>query len=65
MSSELSPRLNAVAELVPACTILADIGSGISVIFRPVGFGKWRPAVATITASASGRSSLNITLQSL
>ncbi|MBQ5972608.1 MAG: tRNA (adenine(22)-N(1))-methyltransferase TrmK, partial [Oscillospiraceae bacterium] len=27
MSSELSPRLNAVAELVPACTILADIGT--------------------------------------
>jgi ferrous iron transport protein B len=30
-------------------SILAGIGEGVSVIFRPLGFGRWRPTVATFT----------------
>ena len=30
-------------------SILAGIGNGVSVIFRPLGFGRWRPTVATFT----------------
>ena len=30
-------------------SILAQVGNGFSFVFKPLGFGKWRPAVATIT----------------
>ncbi len=30
-------------------SLLARVGNTVSVIFRPLGFGSWRPAVATIT----------------
>ena len=30
-------------------SILAGIGNGVSVLFRPLGFGRWRPTVATFT----------------
>ena len=30
-------------------SILAGIGKGVSAIFRPLGFGRWRPTVATFT----------------
>ncbi len=30
-------------------SILAGIGNGVSFIFKPLGFGKWRPTVATVT----------------
>ena len=30
-------------------SILADVGNAVSVIFRPLGFGSWRPTVATVT----------------
>ena len=30
-------------------SLLAQIGNGASIIFRPLGFGKWKPTVATVT----------------
>ena len=44
-------RLNVdVDELVPMDdSILADVGNAASVVFRPLGFGSWRPTVATVT----------------
>jgi len=30
-------------------SILAGVGNAVSVIFKPLGFGSWRPTVATIT----------------
>ena len=30
-------------------SLLAGVGNGISFLFRPLGFGSWKPAVATIT----------------
>lgn len=30
-------------------SLLAGIGKGLSVVFRPLGFGSWKPAVATVT----------------
>ncbi len=30
-------------------SILAGVGNAVSVIFRPLGFGSWRPTVATVT----------------
>jgi ferrous iron transport protein B len=37
-------------EVVPMdASILAQIGKPVSVIFKPLGFGSWRPTVATVT----------------
>ncbi|MBR2667565.1 MAG: ferrous iron transport protein B [Oscillospiraceae bacterium] len=49
--AQVADRMNIPESEVTAMddSILADIGNGVSVIFRPLGFGKWRPAVATIT----------------
>ena len=30
-------------------SLLASVGNGLSVVFKPLGFGSWKPAVATIT----------------
>jgi len=30
-------------------SLLADVGSTVAVVFKPLGFGEWRPAVATVT----------------
>ncbi len=30
-------------------SILANVGNGVSFIFKPLGFGSWRPTVATVT----------------
>ncbi len=30
-------------------SLLAGVGNAVSVVFRPLGFGNWKPAVATIT----------------
>ena len=30
-------------------SLLASVGNGLSFIFKPLGFGSWKPAVATIT----------------
>lgn len=44
-------------------SILAAIGSAVAPVFRPLGFGSWQPAVATITGFAAKEnivSSLNV-----
>lgn len=30
-------------------SLLADVGNAVSVVFKPLGFGSWRPTVATVT----------------
>ncbi|MBR1816787.1 MAG: ferrous iron transport protein B [Lachnospiraceae bacterium] len=30
-------------------SLLAKVGNGVSVIFKPLGFGSWKPTVATVT----------------
>ena len=30
-------------------SILADVGNSVSFVFKPLGFGSWRPTVATVT----------------
>ena len=40
--------LHYITEDVGGASILAVIGSGIAVIFKPLGFGNWQAAVATI-----------------
>jgi len=38
------------SEVVPMDdSLLADVGNAVSFIFRPLGFGSWRPTVATVT----------------
>ncbi len=39
-----------VEEVAPMdASILAGVGNAVSVVFRPLGFGSWKPVVATIT----------------
>ena len=47
----LAVKMNVPVEDVTAmdASLLASIGNGLSVVFQPLGFGFWRPAVATIT----------------
>ena len=47
----LAVKMNVPVEDVTAmdASLLASIGNGLSVVFKPLGFGFWRPAVATIT----------------
>ena len=49
--TELAARMNVPEDEVNAkdASLLAQVGNGVSFIFRPVGFGKWRPTVATVT----------------
>jgi len=48
---DLAEKMNVPVEDVNAmdASLLAQFGNGASIIFRPLGFGKWRPTVATIT----------------
>lgn len=47
----LADRMNIPVEDVNPmdASILANVGNVISPVFRPLGFGSWKPAVATIT----------------
>lgn len=47
----VAERMGIPAEEVSAMddSILADVGNFIAPVFKPLGFGSWRPAVATIT----------------
>ncbi len=49
--TELAEKMNIPEEDVTPmdASFLAAVGNGISVVFRPLGFGSWKPAVATIT----------------
>ena len=40
-------------------SILADVGNAVSVVFRPVGFGSWRPTVATVTGLVAKEEVIN------
>ena len=48
---DLATRMNVPVEDVNAhdASLLAAVGNTISVVFRPLGFGSWKPTVATIT----------------
>ena len=48
---ELAAKRNIAPEDVAAMddSILADVGNVLAPIFRPLGFGTWKPTVATIT----------------
>ena len=50
-TEQVAERMNIDAEEASPMddSILAGIGNGVSVIFRPLGFGRWRPTVATFT----------------
>ncbi|MBQ9492717.1 MAG: ferrous iron transport protein B [Oscillibacter sp.] len=50
-TQQVAERMRIDAEEVSPMddSILAGIGNGVSVIFRPLGFGRWRPTVATFT----------------
>ena len=47
----LAQKMDVPVEDVNAmdASLLAQIGNGASIIFRPLGFGKWKPTVATVT----------------
>ncbi len=49
--SALADKMNVPEEDVTAmdASLLASVGNGLSIVFRPLGFGSWKPAVATIT----------------
>ena len=49
--TELAEKMNIPEEDVTPmdASFLADVGNGISFVFKPLGFGSWKPAVATIT----------------
>ena len=49
--TRLADRMNVPEEEVNSmdASLLAQVGNSVSFIFRPVGFGKWRPTVATVT----------------
>ncbi|MBR1440863.1 MAG: ferrous iron transporter B, partial [Lachnospiraceae bacterium] len=48
---QLADRMDVDVEDVNAmdASMLASLGNGLSVVFKPLGFGNWKPAVATIT----------------
>jgi len=48
---QVADRMNiAPDEVTPMDdSMLAGVGNAVSVIFRPLGFGSWRPTVATVT----------------
>ncbi|MBO6138273.1 MAG: ferrous iron transport protein B [Lachnospiraceae bacterium] len=47
----VAQKMNISAEEVTPMddSMLASVGNALSFVFRPLGFGSWRPAVATIT----------------
>ncbi len=49
--SDLAQKMNVPEEDVNAmdASLLAQVGNGISFVFKPLGFGSWKPTVATIT----------------
>ena len=49
--SDLADKMDIPEEDVAPmdASLLARVGNGVSVIFKPLGFGKWKPTVATIT----------------
>ena len=49
--SELAQKMNVPEEEVTPmdASLLAGVGNTLSVVFRPLGFGTWKPTVATIT----------------
>ena len=49
--SDLAVKMNVPEEDVTPmdASLLASVGNGISFVFKPLGFGSWKPAVATIT----------------
>ena len=49
--AELADRMNISEEEVTPmdASILAGIGNAVSPVFRPLGFGSWKPTVATVT----------------
>ncbi|MBP3913499.1 MAG: ferrous iron transport protein B, partial [Lachnospiraceae bacterium] len=48
---ELAQKMNVPEEEVTPmdASLLAGVGNTLSVVFRPLGFGTWKPTVATIT----------------
>ncbi|MBR1524925.1 MAG: ferrous iron transport protein B [Lachnospiraceae bacterium] len=50
-TAQLADRMNIPEEDVAPmdASLLAGVGNGLSFIFRPLGFGSWKPTVATIT----------------
>ena len=49
--AQIADRMNVAEEDVNPmdASILASVGNAVSVIFRPLGFGSWKPTVATVT----------------
>ena len=49
--AKLADKMDVPVEDVNAmdASILAGVGNGLSFIFKPLGFGSWKPTVATIT----------------
>jgi ferrous iron transport protein B len=49
--TELAGRMDITEdEVVPMdASLLGQVGNGVSFIFKPLGFGSWRPTVATVT----------------
>ncbi len=49
--TELADKMDITEDEVNAmdASILANVGNAVSVIFKPLGFGSWKPTVATIT----------------
>ena len=49
--TNLAERMNVPEEDVNAmdASLLATVGNAVSFIFRPLGFGSWKPTVATVT----------------
>ena len=50
-TANLADRMNIPEEDVAPmdASLLAGLGNGLSFIFRPLGFGSWKPTVATVT----------------
>ncbi|MBR2188623.1 MAG: ferrous iron transport protein B [Eubacterium sp.] len=49
--ADLADRMNISEDEVNPmdASLLASIGNGVSFVFRPLGFGTWKPTVATVT----------------
>ncbi|MBR1669188.1 MAG: ferrous iron transport protein B [Butyrivibrio sp.] len=48
---QLADRMDVPVEDVNAmdASLLAGVGNGVSFVFKPLGFGNWKPTVATVT----------------
>ncbi len=48
---ELAAKLDVDVDEVVAMddSLLADVGNAVAFVFKPLGFGSWRPTVATVT----------------